>query len=320
MNDEVLLTPEKNRNTLLPIRHEDIWHEYEKQEGNFWVVNEVNLLKDVSDWEKLSDNEKHFLKMVLAFFASSDLIVNENLAERFSREVQVLEAKFVYDFQKMMENIHSNMYSRLIDMYIKDQKEKEHLFNAVETVPIVAKKAQWAKKWIESNESFAQRLVAFSAVEGIFFSGSFCAIFWVGQRGILPGLIKSNEFISRDEGAHTDFAVLLHKKLKNKCPVDVLHDIIRDAVEIEKEFISDALPCSLIGMNAKDMKQYIEFVANRLVIQYGYPELFPGVKNPFAFMERISLKTKTNFFEKRPTEYSQSSMEKFEAEDPYADC
>jgi ribonucleoside-diphosphate reductase beta chain len=315
---EPLLTPEQKRFSLFPIRHPKIWEAYKKQEAALWIASEIKLDKDIPDWKKLDDDERHFLKMVLAFFAASDLIVNENLDLRFLDDVQPLEAKVAYSFQKFMENIHSEMYSRLIDTYITDPNEKDYLFNAVENVAIIKKKAEWARKWINSSESFAQRLVAFSAVEGIFFSGSFCAIYWVKERGLLPGLCKSNEFIARDEGMHKDFAVLLHGMLNEKCPEETLHAIVREAVEIEKEFITEALPCSLIGMNAKDMKAYIEYVANRLVLEYGYNDLYPNSKCPFLFMDRMNLKGKTNFFEKTVTEYNQSDMSALEAEDPYA--
>lgn len=316
---EPLLTQEIDRFSIFPIRYPILWEAYKKQLAAVWVVNEVKLDKDLEDWQKLNKDEKHFLKMVLAFFAASDLIVNENLDNRFTDDVKILEAKFAYGFQQMMENIHSEMYSLLIDTYIKDKTEKDFLFNAVKNVPIIGKKAAWAKKWMNSTEPFAQRLVAFSAVEGIFFSGSFCAIYWVKERGLLPGLTKSNEFIARDEKMHTDFAVLLHNMLNSKCPVETLHTIIKEAVEIEKEFITEALPCSLIGMNAENMKKYIEFVANRLVLQYDYPELYPEAKCPFEFMHRMNLKGKTNFFEKTVTDYNQGSTAHLEDEDPYAD-
>jgi ribonucleotide reductase beta subunit family protein with ferritin-like domain len=316
---EPLLTPENERYSIFPIRYPVLWEAYKKQLAAVWVVNEVKLDKDIEDWNRLNKDERHFLKMVLAFFSASDLLVNENLDSRFTDDVKILEAKFAYGFQQMMENIHSEMYSLLIDTYIKDSKEKDFLFNAVKNVPIIGKKAAWAKKWMNSTEPFAQRLVAFSAVEGIFFSGSFCAIYWVKERGLLPGLTKSNEFIARDEGMHTDFAVLLHSMLNSKCPVDTLHTIIKEAVEIEKEFITEALPCSLIGMNSENMKNYIEFVANRLVLQYGYPEIYPESKCPFEFMHRMNLKGKTNFFEKTVTDYNQGSTQHLEADDPYAD-
>lgn len=319
INKELLLTEEKNRFSIFPIKYPLLWEAYKKQLAAVWVVNEVKLDKDLADWQRLTEDEQHFLKMILAFFAASDLIVNENLDSRFTDDVKILEAKFAYGFQQMMENIHSEMYSLLIDSYIKDSKEKDFLFNAVKNVPIIEKKANWAKKWMNSTESFAQRLVAFSAVEGIFFSGSFCAIYWVKERGLLPGLTKSNEFIARDEGMHTDFAVLLHSMLNAKCPIEKLNEIIKEAVEIEKEFITEALPCSLIGMNAENMKKYIEFVGNRLVLQYGYPPIYENAECPFDFMHRMNLKGKTNFFEKTVTDYSQESTAHLEANDPYGD-
>jgi ribonucleotide reductase beta subunit family protein with ferritin-like domain len=317
--NEPLLTSEKDRFSIFPIKYPSLWEAYKRQLAAVWVVNEVKLDKDISDWQRLNKDEQHFLKMILAFFAASDLIVNENLDNRFTDDVKILEAKFAYGFQQMMENIHSEMYSLLIDTYIKDPKEKDWLFNAVKNVPIIGKKAAWAKKWMNSTEPFAQRLVAFSAVEGIFFSGSFCAIYWVKERGLLPGLTKSNEFIARDEGMHTDFAVLLHSMLNSKCPVDKLNEIIKEAVEIEKEFITEALPCSLIGMNAENMKKYIEFVGNRLVLQYGYEPIYENAECPFDFMHRMNLKGKTNFFEKTVTDYSQESTAHLEADDPYGD-
>jgi ribonucleotide reductase beta subunit family protein with ferritin-like domain len=254
--------------------------------------------------------------MVLAFFASSDLIVNDNLAKRFTQEAKVLEVQFAYKFQAMMENIHSEMYALLIDTYIEDSKEKDFLFNAVKNVEIVKKKADWANKWISCDRPFAERLVAFSAVEGIFFSGSFCSIYWIRERGKMPGLCKSNDFIARDEGLHTNFAVLLHSMLNNKCSMDSMHKIIKEAVELETEFITEALPCKLIGMNSELMKEYIMFVANRLIKQYEYPELYPSSDCPFTFMDRITLASKSNFFEKRPTEYSKSECK--DNEDPFA--
>jgi ribonucleotide reductase beta subunit family protein with ferritin-like domain len=317
--NEPLLTPEKDRFSIFPIKYPGLWEAYKRQLAAVWVVNEVKLDKDISDWQRLNKDEQHFLKMILAFFAASDLIVNENLDNRFTDDVKILEAKFAYGFQQMMENIHSEMYSLLIDTYIKDKNEKDFLFNAVKNVPIIGKKAAWAKKWMNSTEPFAQRLVAFSAVEGIFFSGSFCAIYWVKERGLLPGLTKSNEFIARDEGMHTDFAVLLHSMLNNKCPVERLNEIIKEAVEIEKEFITEALPCSLIGMNAENMKKYIEFVGNRLVLQYGYDPIYENAECPFDFMHRMNLKGKTNFFEKTVTDYSQESTAHLEDADPYGD-
>lgn len=314
---EPLLTEESDRHTIFPLRYPQLWNAYKTQEACIWHAHEVDLSRDKADWNLLDQDERHFLEMVLAFFASSDLIVNENLSKRFTQEIKVLEARIAYDFQKMMENIHSEMYGLLIDTYVSDPKRKTFLFNAVQTVPIVAKKAAWARKWMDSTNSFAERLVAFSAVEGIFFSGSFCSIYWMKERGKLPGLCKSNDFISRDEGLHTEFAILLHSLLNQKCEVSKFHSILTEAVELEVEFITDALPCRLIGMNAEMMVEYIRYVANRLCKQYGYPELYPQAQQPFTFMDRIALKSKSNFFEKTPTEYSKAVVH--EEEDPYKD-
>ena len=278
----------------------------------FWRTEEIDLSKDLTHWEKLKDDERHFVSMVLAFFAGSDGIVLENLGTRFMSEVQLPEARAAYGFQLMMENIHSETYSLLIDTYIKDQEEKMKLFRAIQNYPCIKKKADWAIKWIQDKRStFASRLVAFAAVEGIFFSGSFCAIFWLKKRGLMPGLTFSNELISRDEGMHTDFAVLLYSKLNRKINKSRIYEIIKEAVEIEKEFICEALPCRLIGMNAKLMSQYIEFVADRLVVQLGYEKIY-NAACPFEFMEQISVEGKTNFFEKRVGEYSLSDCKKDE--------
>lgn len=306
---EPILTPNPSRFVLFPIQHHDIWGSYKAQESVFWTAEELDLVHDKIDWAKLSDSEKHFIKYVLAFFAGSDGIVQENLATRFQREVQYPEAKFAYSMQNMMEAIHSEVYSLLIDTYIDDKEEKMHLFRAIEEVPVIKKKADWAIKWIENEDApFAQRLIAFAAVEGIFFSGSFCAIFWLKKRGIMPGLTTSNEFIARDEGQHTDFACLLYRDhIVGKLSEEVVHGIIGSAVEIEKEFICDALPCSLLGMNSKMMSQYIEFVADRLTVQLGYNKIF-GATNPFDFMERISLEGKDNFFEKRVSSYAKANV------------
>ena len=303
---EVLLQENKDRFVLLPIKYPKIWEMYKKHEAGFWTAEEIDLHPDLKDWERLNDDERHFIKHVLAFFAASDGIVNENLVINFMNEVQLPEARCFYGFQIMMENIHSETYSLLIDSYIKDPKEKNHLFNALETVSCVKKKADWALRWIQ-NGSFAQRLVAFAAVEGIFFSGSFCSIFWLKKRGLMPGLSFSNELISRDEGLHCDFACLLYSMLDNKLSHDEVTSIISDAVQCEHEFVSDALPVSLIGMNARLMCQYIEFVADRLLMSLGYPKLYNSV-NPFDFMEMISLQGKTNFFEKRVSEYKKASV------------
>lgn len=306
--NEPILDENKNRFVLFPIQHDDIWSFYKKAEASFWTAEEIDLSPDLIDWEhKLNDNERHFIKHVLAFFAASDGIVNENLAEHFLSEVQYTEAKFFYGFQVTIENIHSETYSLLIDTYIKDNAEKNHLFNALDTLDCVRKKADWALKWID-NGSFAERLVAFAAVEGIFFSGSFCALFWLKKRGLMPGLTFSNELISRDEGLHCDFACLLYTKhLINKLSKEQVKGIIMDAVEIEKEFILDALPVKLIGMNSDLMAQYIEFVADRLLLELGNDRVY-NATNPFDFMEMISIQGKTNFFEKRVGEYQKSGV------------
>lgn len=305
---EPILEENKNRFVLFPIQHDDIWSFYKKAEASFWTAEEIDLQPDLIDWEsKLNDDERHFVKHVLAFFAASDGIVNENLAENFLAEVQYTEAKFFYGFQIAIENIHSETYSLLIDTYIKDSKEKDYLFNAIETLDCVRKKADWALRWIEEG-SFAERLVAFAAVEGIFFSGSFCSIFWLKKRGLMPGLSFSNELISRDEGLHCDFACLLYNNhVVNKLPKGQIEEIILDAVAIEKEFILDALPVRLIGMNSELMSQYIEFVADRLLVELGCAKQF-NVSNPFDFMEMISIQGKTNFFEKRVGEYQKAGV------------
>ncbi|MCT4560875.1 MAG: ribonucleotide-diphosphate reductase subunit beta [Crocinitomicaceae bacterium] len=306
--NEPILEENKNRFVLFPIQHDDIWAFYKKAEASFWTAEEIDLAPDLVDWEtKLNDDERHFIKHVLAFFAASDGIVNENLAENFVAEVQYTEAKFFYGFQISMENIHSETYSLLIDTYIKDSAEKNRLFNAMETIDCVKKKADWALRWIE-NGSFAERLIAFAAVEGIFFSGSFCSIFWLKKRGLMPGLSFSNELISRDEGLHCDFACLLYNNhLNNKLPKEQITKIILDAVEIEKEFVTDALPVRLIGMNAESMQQYIEFVADRLLAELGCDKVF-NATNPFDFMDMISIQGKTNFFEKRVGEYQKAGV------------
>ena len=305
---EPILDENPNRFVLFPIQHNDIWSFYKKSEASFWTAEEIDLAADLVDWnEKLNDDERYFIKHILAFFAASDGIVNENLAENFVAEVQYTEAKFFYGFQIMMENIHSETYSLLIDTYIKDDAEKSKLFNAIETMECVKKKAEWALNWIE-NGSFAERIVAFAAVEGIFFSGSFCSIFWLKKRGLMPGLSFSNELISRDEGMHCDFACLLYNDhIVNKLPVKTLRKIIIDAVEIEKEFICESLPVRLIGMNSDLMSQYIEFVADRLLVELGTEKEF-NVTNPFDFMDMISLQGKTNFFEKRVGEYQKAGV------------
>ena len=303
---EPLLAENPNRFVLFPIQNDEVWQYYKKSQASFWTAEEIDLSQDQKDWNGLNDNERHFIKHVLAFFAASDGIVNENLAVNFMQEVQMPEARCFYGFQIMMENIHSETYSLLIDTYIKDPKEKDYLFNALETVPAVQKKGEWALKWINS-ENFAERLIAFAAVEGIFFSGSFCSIFWLKKRGLMPGLTFSNELISRDEGLHCDFACLLYSYLENKLPEARVQSIIRDAVTIEQEFVTDALPVSLIGMNAKTMAQYIEFVADRLLVSLGCGKIY-NTTNPFDFMEMISVQGKTNFFEKRVAEYQKAGV------------
>ncbi len=305
--NEPILQEDKNRFVIFPIQHDDIWEYYKKAEASFWTAEEIDLSQDLKDWETLNPGEKHFVSHILAFFAASDGIVNENLAENFVSEVQYAEAKFFYGFQIMMENIHSETYSLLIDTYIKDSAERDHLFNALETVDCVKKKGEWALKWIESD-SFVERLLAFAAVEGIFFSGSFCSLFWLKKRGLMPGLTFSNELISRDEGLHCDFACHLYNEhIVNKIPQERIYEIILDAVEIEKEFVTDALPVDLIGMNSKLMGEYIEFVADRLLSSLGCPKHY-NTSNPFDFMEMISLQGKTNFFEKRVAEYQKAGV------------
>jgi len=306
--EEPILKDNPNRFVLFPIQHSDIWEMYKKQEASIWTAEELDLSPDISDWNnKLNDDERYFIKHVLAFFAASDGIVNENLAENFLSEVQYTEAKFFYGFQVMMENIHSETYSLLIDTYIKDSKEKDYLFNALETFDPVKKKAEWALRWID-NGSYAERLIAFAAVEGIFFSGSFCSIFWLKKRGLMPGLTFSNELISRDEGLHCDFACLLYNNhLINKLPKEQIKMIINDAVEIEKEFVVESLPVKLIGMNSDLMCKYIEFVADRLLVELGNEKIY-NVTNPFDFMDMINLQGKTNFFEKRVGEYQKAGV------------
>ena len=310
---EPLLTENENRYVMFPIVDQDIWKMYKKQMDCFWRTEEIDLSKDVVHWETLNDKEQYFIKMILAFFAASDGIVLENLGQRFMNEVQIAEARAAYGFQIMMENIHSETYSLLIDTLVKEEREKTKLFEALDNFPCIKKKADWAIKWINDKRSgFATRLVAFACVEGIFFSGAFCAIYWLKKRGLMPGLTFSNELISRDEGMHTDFAVLLFSKLQKKPKRAKILEIFKDAVEIEQEFICEALPCKLIGMNAKLMKQYIEFVADRLLVQLGYSKHYNSA-NPFDFMEMISLEGKTNFFEKRVGDYSLSSGDKTDA-------
>jgi len=306
-NTEHILKENPGRFVMFPLKYHDIWEKYKTAEHSFWTAEEIDLAQDLTDWnEKLNDDERHYIKNVLAFFAASDGIVNENLAENFLKEVQYAEAKSFYGFQIAMENVHSETYSLLIDTYIKDPKERDHLFNAIDTVPSVKKKADWALKWIDS-ESFAERLIAFAAVEGIFFSGSFCSIFWLKKRGLMPGLAFSNELISRDEGLHCEFACLLHNKyIQNKVSVERITQIITEAVDIEKEFVTESLPVSLIGMNAKLMQQYIEFVADFWLSELGCKKVY-GDSNPFDFMDMLSLQNKSNFFEKRVSEYQKAS-------------
>ena len=307
IKNEPILKENNNRFVLFPIEHDDIWSYYKKAEASFWTAEEIDLGQDLKDWDTLTGDERHFIKHVLAFFAASDGIVNENLAENFVSEVQYTEAKFFYGFQIAIENIHSETYSLLIDTYVKDVKEKDALFNALDTMDCVKKKADWALRWIDEG-NFAERLVAFAAVEGIFFSGSFCSIFWLKKRGLMPGLTFSNELISRDEGLHCDFACLLYNNhLVNKLSNEAIQTIIADAVTIEKEFVTDALPVRLIGMNAELMCQYIEFVADRLLMELNCSKIYHA-SNPFDFMEMISLQGKTNFFEKRVGEYQKAGV------------
>lgn len=297
-----------DRFVIFPIKHQTIWDMYKKAVASFWTVEEVDLSNDHNDWEKLSPNEKHFIENILAFFAASDGIVNENLSERFMRELTATEAKCFYGFQIAIENIHSEMYSLLIDTYVKDSEKKNKLLNAVETIPSIQKKANWAMKWINDTDSdYNKRVIAFAAVEGIFFSGAFCSIYWLKKRGLMPGLTFSNELISRDEALHTEFAVLMYSMLNKKCDEETVKKIITEAVSIEKEFINDSIPCRLIGMNSDMMSQYIEFVADRLIVQLGYKKVY-GTKNPFPFMEMISLEGKTNFFEKRVGDYAKAGV------------
>ena len=305
-DDEILLKENKDRFVILPVNYPRVWEQYKKHEACFWTAEEIDLSGDLKDWENMNDGERHFISHVLAFFAASDGIVNENLAVNFMSEVQLPEARCFYGFQIMMENIHSETYALLIDTYIKDPLEKDRLFHAIDTIPAVKKKAEWALRWIDKG-TFAERLVAFAAVEGIFFSGSFCSVFWMKKRGLMPGLTFSNELISRDEGLHCEFACLLYTMLRNKLTEPEVHGIINDAVVIEKEFITDALPVGLIGMNATLMQQYIEFVADHWLAELGYSKIY-NAANPFDFMEMISLQGKTNFFEKRVGDYQKSGV------------
>ena len=304
IQSEPLLAPDDNRFVMFPIQHKDIREMYKKQVDCFWRAEEIDLSKDLTHWESLNADEKHFVSMILAFFAASDGIVLENLAVRFMSDVQLSEARAFYGFQIAMENIHSQTYSLLIETYIKNEDEKMRLFQAIDHFPCIKKKSDWAQKWIKDNRTgFATRLVAFACVEGIFFSGAFCSIFWLKKRGLMPGLTFSNELISRDEALHCEFAILLYNKLVKKMPKNKIHELIKEAVDIETEFICEALPCRLIGMNSKMMTQYIQFVADRLCLQLGYDKLY-DVTNPFDFMELISLEGKTNFFERVVSDYS----------------
>ena len=305
---EFLLTPEKDRLTIFPLKYNEIWSMYKKAVSCFWTSEEIDLSKDYDDWMKLSDNERKFIKGVLAFFSSSDTIVNMNLAERFVNEVQPLEAKYFYNFQEAIENIHSEVYSLLIDTYIKDPKEKNETFHAVENSAAIRRKADWCLKWINDHEApFAQRLIAFAIVEGVFFSGSFCAIFWMKEKGKMPGLCFSNELISRDEAMHVEFAVLLYSYIQDRVPKETVARMMEDAVGVEKNFILDSMPCALLGMNSDLMGTYIEFVADRLLTQLGYEKIY-NARNPFPFMERISIETKSNFFESRVGEYAKANV------------
>ena len=307
---DVLLSADDNRYVMFPIQDQDVWKMYKNAMDSFWRCEEVDLSKDLTHWKTLSKNEKHFISMILAFFAASDGIVLENLAQRFMSDVQLSEVRAFYGFQIAMENIHSEMYSLLIDTYISKSDEKTKLFNALENFPCIKKKADWAIKWMnDKRSSFATRCIAFACVEGIFFSGAFCSVYWLKKRGLMPGLTFSNELISRDEALHTEFAVLLYKKYCNKLPKQKIVEIIKEAVEIEKEFICEALPCRLIGMNSDLMSTYIEFVADRLFAQLGYPKVY-NAANPFDFMELISIEGKTNFFERRVGEYALANKEK----------
>ena len=313
MSKEPLLAPDDNRFVMFPIKYDDIWQMYKKQVDCFWRPEEIDLTKDLTIWESLHQDERYFVSMILAFFAASDGIVLENLASRFMSEIQVSEARAFYGFQIAMENIHSHTYSLLIETYIKDKEEKSKLFNAIDNFPCIKKKSDWAQKWIHDNRSsFATRLVAFACVEGIFFSGAFCSIFWLKKRGLMPGLTFSNELISRDEALHCEFAILLYSKMVKKIDKSRIHEIIKEAVEIETEFICDALPCKLIGMNSDLMTQYIQFVADRLCVQLGYKKIY-NVTNSFDWMEFISLESKTSFFERRNDSYALANKDSTDA-------
>lgn len=308
----ILTKENSSRHVIFPIKYPQLWEAYKNAQDTFWTAEEIDLTRDGEDWEKLNDNERYFIKNILAFFAGSDGIIMENLAAKFLNEIQIAEARAFYSYQIFNEQVHSNTYSLLIDTYIKDENEKNMLFNAIDNIPCITKKAQWALKWIDSKHSIAQRLIAFAIVEGVFFSGSFCAIYWLKQRGLMPGLTFSNELISRDEGMHTQFAVLLYKMLiqdniNEKIDNEIVYEMFNEAVSIENEFINDSIQCSLIGMNATLMNQYIKFVADRLLLQLGYDKLF-HIQNPFDFMELISLRPKSNFFEVRVGEYKRNTV------------
>ena len=306
--NEPLLTENRNRHVIFPIQYDAIWDMYKKHVSTYWTVEEIDFSKDLNDWEKLSDNEQHFIKNILAFFAASDGIVNENLVHRFMKEIKSPEALAFYSFQNAIETVHSETYSLLIDTYIKDTTEKLKLFNAVDTIPCVGKKARWAMKWITSkDDNFATRLVAFAIVEGMFFSGAFCSIYWLKEKGLMPGLTFSNELISRDESLHAEFAILLYSYIQNRIPQKDIHELFKEAVDIEIEFICDSLPCSLLGMNSDLMSEYIRFVADRLIIQLNYEPLY-NAKNPFPFMDRIGIDLKTNFFESRVSNYAKAEL------------
>uniref|UniRef100_A0A6C0BRJ2 Uncharacterized protein n=1 Tax=viral metagenome TaxID=1070528 RepID=A0A6C0BRJ2_9ZZZZ len=314
---EPLLRENPNRYVMFPIRHPAIWEMYKKHMASFWTAEEINFAQDIQDWKRLTSDEQHFIKMVLAFFAASDGIVLENLAQNFMQEIQIPEVRAFYGFQLMMENVHSETYSLLIDTYIEDAKEKKHLFEAMHTIPAVQRKAKWALQWMASNLPFAQRLLAFACVEGLFFSGSFCAIYWLKKRGVMPGLTFSNELISRDEALHCDFATLLYTKyIQNKLSTELVHQIVGEAVAIETDFTTRALPVSLIGMNASMMLQYIQFVADRLLVGLGYPKLYQ-VTNPFPWMDSISLRGVTNFFESRVSQYQKSKHVEFKLDEDF---
>jgi ribonucleoside-diphosphate reductase beta chain len=307
-SNEPILKENKSRFVLFPIQYHNIYELYKKAESTFWTANEIDLSKDSAQWDSLNENEKYFIKNIIGFFAGSDGIIMENLAVRFLNEIQIPEARAFYSYQIFNESIHSETYSLLIDTYIKDKEEKLKIFNSIENIPCVAKKAAWAYKWIENKEvNFATRLLSFAIVEGVFFSGSFCAIYWIKKRGLMPGLTFSNELISRDEGLHCEFACLLYSMIKNRVPVQIVNKIFEEAVAIEKEFITDSIPCAMIGMNAAMMQQYIEFVADRLLLQLGYDKIWK-TENPFEFMELISLRPKSNFFEVRVGEYKKSTI------------